>query len=133
MIMYTESHILYNKVKKESGLTDDALTLLGITQSKLNDAIHQCISKGMSRKVAMRTVYSLWLKANPDVQAKPATNKEMCLMGFELKDMQWVHMDYPDIIITSEQQINISFKDVEDIVLAKQNASHAPHGDNKTE
>lgn len=121
MIQYTESHILYNQIKKDSGLNDEGLKLIGITQPKLNEAIHQCISKGMSRKVAMRTVYHLWLRADKNVQDRPPTNKEMTLLGFELKDMQWVHMDYPDIVITPEQQIKMSFKDIENMILSKQN------------
>ena len=117
---YEETNIIYNKVKETSGLTDAALSLLGATKDKIDAAIHSCVSKGMSRQHAMRTVYNLWKNASPDVQASPPTLFEMTLMGFEWKDGTWVHMDYP-ITLTAEEQLTKSFKEIEDMVLSKKN------------
>lgn len=55
---YLETAIIYNKIAK--GLNEQALTILGVTREKIDTAMHQCVSAGMSRKKAMRTIYKLW-------------------------------------------------------------------------
>lgn len=55
---YPESAIIYNKIAK--GLNEQALTILGVTREKIDQAMHQCVSAGMSRKKAMETIYKMW-------------------------------------------------------------------------
>lgn len=129
--MYEETHIVYNKIKEHLNYNDDTLEILGYSKEKIDKAISECTSKGMSRKQAAKTVFDIWMKSDPTTRS--ASAKEMCLMGFQLKDMQWVHSDYPDIIVTFNQQREKTFKEIESIILAKQNDSRPPHEDNKTE
>lgn len=129
--MYEETHIVYNQIKTHLQYNDETLDLLGYSKEKIDKAIQECTSKGMSRKQAAKTVFDIWMKADPTLH--PASAKEMCLMGFQLQGRQWVHTDYPDIIITFDQQREKTFKEIEDMVLAKQNDSRPPHEDSKTE
>lgn len=63
---YTESAIIYNKIKDTSKLTDEQLTALDVTKDKIDKAMHNCVSQGMSRKKAMRVIYKLWTNAEPE-------------------------------------------------------------------
>jgi len=60
---YQESAIIYNKIAKGN---DKAMSLLGVTKEKIDKAMHQCVSAGMSRKQAMRTIYKMWNYAEPE-------------------------------------------------------------------
>jgi hypothetical protein len=123
---YQESTIIYNKIKESSNLTDDAMAILGVTRDKIDVGMKQCISKGMSRKKATQHIYNLWKKSSPDAQGAPATEKEMKLMGFELKGDQWVH---PTQYSISKEQASITpFHEIEREVLnrTKQIASESP-------
>jgi hypothetical protein len=121
--MYEETHIVYNKIREHLNLNDEALALLGYSKDKIDKSIKLCTAQGMSRTQAAKTVFNLWIKADSDTQ--PPSHKEMCLMGFEYINDQWVHSDYPDIIITKEQQAGKTFNEVEIIVLARKQRNDA--------
>ena len=67
---YQESAIIYNKIKEKSGMNDQAMAVLGITKDKIDQAMHSCVSSGMSRKAAMRTIYKMWNYAEPEDETK---------------------------------------------------------------
>lgn len=115
MTLYPESYEVYNKIKAKSKLNDDALTLIGITQGKVNDAIHQCKTAGMTRTQAAKTVYNLWAKANPDVQSNPPTKAEMELLGFTHTGDTWTHT-ITMLQLSDDYVKNTSFRDIENAV-----------------
>lgn len=65
MRKYQESAIIFNKIKETSGMTDEQMSLLGVTIEKIDTAMKQCKDKGMSNKKAMQTIYKLWKYAEP--------------------------------------------------------------------
>jgi hypothetical protein len=67
---YTETNIIYNKIASTSKLTPDQLTTIGVTMDKIDKAMHQCVSSGMSRKKAMITIYKMWNYAEPEDETK---------------------------------------------------------------
>jgi hypothetical protein len=58
-----ESKVVYEKMKGE--LTDEAMELLGITVDKIDNALQQCMSAGMSKRAAVKQIYRLWKFAEP--------------------------------------------------------------------
>lgn len=118
----TETTIVYDKIKKESKLNDEALALIGINKDKINKAIDQCISRGFSRKKAMQFVYNLWKKSNPDTKPAAPTAKEMTMMGFVmLSDRdRWKHTE-TGIEIASTTLEYLLFSEVEAMVLNEKN------------
>lgn len=132
-----ETAIVYNSIKKDSSLNDEALIKIGVSKERISKALEHCLTKGMSRKASMRTVFNLWKQADKDGQAHP-TNKELALMGFIDKDGTWIHT-LTGLTLTTEEIKTKSFSEVEGMVfkaahdnIAKQNASRPPHGDNET-
>jgi len=61
---YQESAIIYDKIAK--GLNEQALSILGVTREKIDQAMNICVTSGMSRKQAMRTIYKMWNYAEPE-------------------------------------------------------------------
>ncbi len=115
MGLHPETYSVINKIKQESKLTDNALSLLGITPDKVSAAIESCLRTGMTRQAAIKTIIGLWTKSNPDTQPT-ATDKEMKLLGFELINKVWVHTKY-NVHITIEQQATLTFREIENTVI----------------
>lgn len=117
MTLYPESYEVLNKIITKSGLNAEALSLMGINQGKINDAIHQCRSSGMTRTQAAKTVYNLWAKANPNVQSSPPTAKEMTMMGFyKTPQGTWKHSIVTTLEISIEMAKQLSFTEIEQMV-----------------
>jgi hypothetical protein len=72
---YPESKIIFDKMKAQSKLNDEAMGLIGITIDKIDRAMKQCLDAGMSRQAAVKTIYKLWkflnLKINENNLHRP--------------------------------------------------------------
>lgn len=57
---YEETATIINKIKQKTQLNDEALSLIGVTQERIDKAMTQCIDAGMSRKKAAEVIYKMW-------------------------------------------------------------------------
>lgn len=113
-----EPAIIYNKIKEQSGLTDEALTAVGVTKDRIDIAYSQLISKGVTPSNAIATILRMWENSDPDVKQAPATSKEMVLMGFVYSDGAWTHSKYKGLQYTKELVRSKSFREIEQAVEA---------------
>lgn len=122
---HPDAVIIFNKIKKDSGLNDEALALIGITPQKLTTSYKQCVSKGLSRRKAMETIFKLWKQSDPEIKeiTGKVSAKEMDMMGFELTPLQiWKHTK-TGVEISKEALNQLSFEEIEAKVLNKMNES----------
>jgi hypothetical protein len=117
---HPDSILIFNKIKKDSGLNDAALKLIGITPEKLTTAYKQCLDNKLSRNVAIRTVFSMWKNGHPEAEPSSVKANDMELMGFFLTPYNtWKHKQYSDIEIGITQLKHMSFEEIEALVIKK--------------
>lgn len=115
--------LILNKISKDAGLPVEQLQLINIHESQIIAALRQCRDSGLSINKSIKMVVHLWNSANPE-QNTYASEKEMILMGFvdgtDKTTKKWVHLK-TGLIITDEQRMKLSFREVEQLVLAEMN------------
>lgn len=110
-----EINALMDKIRSESRMSDDQLSILNVTPSSLEKAIEAMVRSGKTKPHAVKALYGLWKDSAP----KPAhaTDKEMILMGFYMSPQNtWIHKDVP-LSITEDLRLQLSFNDIENMVL----------------
>ena len=115
-MIHKQTETIYIVMKGLIGYNDETMSILGYSIEKLNDKIDLCIKSKMSPDKAAESVLNLWCKAN-GFDIPKASHFEMTLMGFELKDLIWIHFEHPDIKITLADQNRLTFSQIENMVL----------------
>lgn len=60
----TATRRIYEQIKKDMNLPDEAMKVLDITPEYIQDAYNQCLEKGLTHKQAERTLLNLWLNTH---------------------------------------------------------------------
>jgi hypothetical protein len=60
---HPESKTIFDKMKVKTGLSNEAMAALGYNIDKLDKAIDQCLSAGMSRPKTIEIIYKMWLQS----------------------------------------------------------------------
>jgi hypothetical protein len=103
-------------ISEDSQIPVESLPLIGVTPEQIHRSIEQMIDKGMSLGAAEKAIITIWNKADPNAQAKPATPAEMILLGYKLSKGIWTH-DIAKVAITDEERQLHSFRYAEQLAI----------------